>query len=97
MDWIQNFDLGRWWKASIAVGLGIMLAALAANNRDVITVGFGIVALGFGEWMNHRMEMEFVNGGTLTSFHRHNRPIGLVLDGVGIILAATGLLRLIAS
>lgn len=97
VEWLKSFDLQRWWKAAIAVGLAMVVAALASKDRDIAVIGLGIVACGFGEWMNHRMEMEFVNGGPLTSFPRVNRPMGLVLDTLGFMLVGLGLYRLIAS
>ncbi len=92
MDWLKSFaeklDLARWWKVAIVVGLAILLAALAAKDRDIIVIGLAIIACGFGEWLNHRMETEIRHGGTLTTFERVNRPLGLTLDGIGVVLAA---------
>jgi hypothetical protein len=97
MDWFKGFDLDRWWKVAIVVGLALVLAALAANNRAVVLVGLGIVACGFGEWINHRMQMEFIHGGTLTSYHRANRPLGLVLDALGTAVAGAGIYLLVMA
>lgn len=66
MEWLKNFDLRRWWIAAIAVGVAVVFAALAAKDRDVVLIGLGIVSCGFGEWLNHRMEMEIGPRGTLT-------------------------------
>jgi hypothetical protein len=96
VGWLKSFDLGRWWKAAIAVGLVILVAAIAGKNDPFAIVGLSIVAFGFGEWMNHRMETAFAHGGTITSYHRHNRPMGLVLDGLGFVLALWGLYLLAA-
>jgi hypothetical protein len=94
MDWIKNFDLGRWWKMAIAVGLAIVLASLATKDHGVTLVGFGVIALGFGEWMNHRMQSESMHGGWVTSYPRHNRAMGLTLDAIGIAVALFGLYRI---
>jgi hypothetical protein len=72
MDWLKYFDLRRWWIAAIAIGFAMVLAALHYNN--IVIVSLGIIACGFGEWMNHRMEMALMHGGTLTSYPRVNRP-----------------------
>jgi hypothetical protein len=56
---------------------------LAAKDNDVVVIGFGVIACGFGEWINHRMETEIRRGGTLTTFERVNRPMGLTLDAIG--------------
>lgn len=99
MDWlkgfVEKFDLGRWWKVAIVIGLAILLGALAAKDRDMIVLGIAITCCGFGEWLNHRMETEVRRGGTLTTFHRHNRPIGVTLDVIGIALAAFALYHLL--
>jgi hypothetical protein len=99
MDWLkgfaEKFDLARWWKAGIVVGLAILLGALAAKDRDVVVIGLAIIACGFGEWLNHRMEMEIRHGGKLTTFERVNRPLGVALDAIGIVLAAFGLFHLL--
>jgi hypothetical protein len=97
MDWLKQFDLRRWWIAAIAVGLVISLAAIAANNRDALLVGLGIISCGFGEWMNHRMETEIMRRGTLTTYPRVNRPIGLTLDGLGFMLATAGLYHILMA
>jgi hypothetical protein len=97
LDWLNNFDLGRWWIAAIAVGVAVEIAAAATKDHGIALVGFGIAACGFGEWMNHRMETAFMNRGTLMSYHRVNRPTGVVLDGLGFILIAVGLYRVLVS
>lgn len=96
MDWLKNFDLRRWWITAIVVGLVITLAALPVDNRGCILVGLGIISCGFGEWMNHRMKVEPSYHGRLITYPRVNRPIGLALDALGILLAAIGLYRLVA-
>jgi hypothetical protein len=97
LDWLNNFDLGRWWIAAIAVGVAVLVPASSAKDHDIALVGFGLVACGFGEWMNHRMETEIKLAGTLTTFERDNRVLGFVIDGLGIILIAVGLYRVLAS
>jgi hypothetical protein len=99
MDWLKNFidklDLGRWWKVAIVIGVAILFGALAAEDRDMIVFGIAVTLCGFGEWLNHRMETEFRHGGTLTTFERVNRPLGLTLDVIGIALAAFALFHLL--
>ena len=95
--WLQKLDFNRWWKVAIAVGVVIALASLPAKDHGIFLVGIGISACGFGEWMNHRMEMEIKFGGKLTTFERKNRPMGLVLDGLGILLFAVGVYRIVTS
>jgi hypothetical protein len=94
MDWLKELDLQRWWIAAIAVGLVVIVAALTAKNNAVAIIGFGIIACGFGEWFNHRMEIQIIHGGTLTTYPRFNRSQGLALVALGIILTGFGLYRL---
>lgn len=96
-DWLSKLDLGRWWKVTIAAGIAMIVPAIAAKDHGFALIGLGVIALGFGEWMNHRMEKQIRHGGTLTTFERVNRPVGLALDGIGIVLIALGLFRVITS
>ena len=96
-NWLQKLDLNRWWKVAIAVGLAVVVAAAAAKDHGVAAVGFGIIAIGFGEWTHHRMEKVITPRGTLTTSPRFNRTISLMLDGLGIILIALGLYRVLVS
>jgi hypothetical protein len=41
--------------------------------------------------------MEIRRGGTLTTYERANRPQGLVLVSLGVVLALIGFYRLIVS
>jgi hypothetical protein len=95
MGWLKNFDLRRWWITAGVVGLVITLAALPGDNRGGILVGLGVISCGLGEWMNHRVSVEKRYHGTLITYPRLNRPIGLVLDGLGIVLTAVGFYRFV--
>ncbi len=95
--WLAKLDLARWWKVLIAVGVAFVLGALLAKDLTFQVIGLGIVACGFGEWMNHRMEIEARHGGTLTTFERKNRFVGVVLDVLGVILIAIGLDHLLRA
>jgi hypothetical protein len=96
-NWLKNFDFARWWQAAIVVGVVTLLAALAAGERGIAIIGLAGVFCGFGEWMNHRKEMQIRHGGTLTTYERVNRPQGLVLAGIGVFLALIGFYRLIVN
>jgi len=47
--------------------------------------------------MNHRMETKIKAGGTLTTFERKNRPLGLSLDGIALLVIVLGLLLIIVT
>lgn len=96
MDWLKNLDLARWWIMAIAVGVVITTAALAVKDRSFAIVGLGIVAVGFGEWFNHPKEMMIYRTGTLTSYERKNRAVGVALVVIGLLLVLVGTVRLLA-
>ncbi len=90
LGWLEKFDLARWWLAAISFGVGVTIVATTVKEHAVVLVGFGIVACGFGEWMNHRMEQA-------TEIKRLNQPQGIALIVIGIILMAIGIYRLTTS
>jgi uncharacterized membrane protein YidH (DUF202 family) len=98
LGWLEKFDLARWWLAAISFGVGVTIVATTVKEHAVVLVGFGIVACGFGEWMNHQIksvtekEKEIV-----TEITRINPPQGMALVVVGIILMAIGVYRLTTS
>jgi uncharacterized membrane protein len=76
----------------IAVGLAILLAALAATLfLWVLVLYSAALANDYGK------DLEVSRHGTLTLFPRVNKPVGLFLVGLGIIVAMMGLYRLIAT
>jgi hypothetical protein len=97
IEWLKKLDLQRWWNLAAAIGVVVVLPAIAIQDHAIATVGFGIMACGFGERFNHRMEMSFLNGGMLTTYERTNRPQGVALVVLGVILIAFGLIRLSAN
>lgn len=103
MDLLKGIDLTLWWNSLVAIGLAIIVAALAAHERGLIFVGLGMISWGFGESLNHKQLIEFTppNGyvpqGMITSHPRFPRPFGLCLDGAGLLLIALGLGKLLLS
>lgn len=95
MEFLNNLEKVHWWHVLIGVGLALVLGSLAAKDRAVAAAGFGMIAIGFGEWLNHPKQIEFAFGGMLTSWPRHNRPVGVILDGVGFLLLMLGAFRLL--
>lgn len=103
MEFLKGFDLSLWWNKLIAVGLAIIVAALAAQERGLIVVALGMIAVGFGEGLNHRMDVRFTEPSAylpqhmITSYPRIPRPLGVALDIAGGLLMAFGLYRLLAA
>ena len=95
MDVLKGFDLTQWWNLLIAVGLAIIVAALAAHERGLIFVALGMISWGFGESKNHKQMIQFMPQGTLTSFPRLPTPFGFCLDGAGLFLIGLGLWKLL--
>ncbi len=93
-DWLQALDLGRWWKVAIAVGVVLAIAAIAVKDRPSLIVGLGMISCGFGEWMNHAMEVEIQAQGTLTTYERKNRALGVIFAILGLLLILLGLISL---
>lgn len=93
MDWLKAFDLELWWRAMIAVGLVLIGAALAANDRGVLILGFGLVAVGFGEWLNRPR----VGSIELSWYEWRPCISGLVLDAIGLALIAFGLWKVLVA
>jgi hypothetical protein len=101
VDWlksfVEKFDIQRWWKAAFFAGLAILVTAIAAKDDCFKVIGLGIMVFGWGEWLNHRMETEIRHGGTLTTYERINRPLGLAIAGLGVVVVALGLYCLFAK
>jgi len=103
MEFLKSFELDLWWNKLIAVGLAIIVAAVAAKERDLIFIGLGMVAWGFGESQNHKKMIEwtppsaYIPQGTITSYPRFPHPFGIALDAIGILLILFGLYRLVAT
>jgi uncharacterized membrane protein len=79
---LNNLNFRKWWHPAIAVGIALVVAALAIKNHELAEIGLGIAACGIGEQ-------------ALERYSRFNRPIGFSLIGLGIILIAVGLYRLV--
>jgi len=103
VEFLKGFDLTLWWNSLVAVGLAIIVAALAAHERGLIFIGLGMISWGFGEALNHKTMIEFtppnayIPQGVITSHPRISRPIGLCLDSAGIVLIVVGFWKLLFS
>jgi hypothetical protein len=70
----QGLDPGCWWITATAVETVVVIAGTVAV--DLTLVGFGDVAYGLGELTKYRIEAQFTNGRTFTSYGQANRPRG---------------------
>ena len=92
---LKGFDTRQWWIAMVVVGSALLGAAIAAHERDLILIAFGIVTFAFGEWRNHPLQTSISPGWHITSYPRRFTAFGTALDVIGIALIALGLYRLI--
>jgi hypothetical protein len=97
VEFLKSFDLSLWWRALIAVGLALVVAALAGKDRPVLIVGFGFIVLGFGEWFNHPQVGRQVGGMLESWFERRPCMLGLLLDAAGALLIALGGWRILIA
>ncbi|RJO75453.1 MAG: hypothetical protein C4523_00025 [Myxococcales bacterium] len=103
MEFLKSFDFELWWNKLIVVGLALVAGALAAKERDLVVIGLGLIACGFGELKNHKKLIEwtppsaYVPQGMITSYPRVPTPLGVGLDVIGVGLMLFGLYRLLTA
>ena len=97
---LNNLKLDLWFKIFIAIGAFCFILSLTvdlkvATNEVISIISLGIMLFGVGEWINHPVHAEFVNGGAIEYVKRHNRPLGIIIDLVAAALFITGAVKLI--
>lgn len=101
VELMKGLALDAWYKLMTAAGLVLAVASVAAKYPPTILVGLGMVLFGIGEMVNHRTEeaifpaTAYMPSLKATREVRSARIGGVLLDAVGIILGAAGLIRLI--
>jgi hypothetical protein len=91
---LKKFDLEHWWKLLAAAGATIVVASIAVKFTPTIFLGLGLLACGIGEWIDHPLQTKIGQGFKITGYPRSPSILGVVLDGVGIVLAIVGLIKL---
>ena len=94
---LKGFDIEHWWKLLAGSGAAIVVASIAVKFTPTIFVGLGALVVGIAEWINHPLQTRVGHGYTLTSHNRKPFAAGLVLDGIGLVLFAIGLLKLVQT
>lgn len=100
---LDSFDLKHWWKAVVAAGVALAVAAVAAKHSALLVVGLGLISCGVGEWINRPLQQTVVQQGVygingIISGHPWKAsPLGLVLDVLGVGLLCYGLLRIVIA
>lgn len=92
---LSKISLDKWWKLLAAAGAAMSIAAMAAKFTPGLLVGLGIMLIGVGEWHNRASQTEVGYGYKITRYPWTARPLGVLADVVGIVLAIIGLYRLI--
>lgn len=91
---LENIS-NHWFKAVLVAGLGILVAAIIANDDPFRVIGLGVLLWGAGEFINHPYNPSAEKGHTKRT--RSNSLWGCVVTGGGLILLGVGLLLLLAE
>lgn len=98
---IDSLDIKHWWKAIAAIGLALCIAAVTAKHHQLLLLGLGAIFFGIGEWINRPPQQYFIKqgaggiNGIMTGHPWQPKPLGLILDIIGILLIAFGTFRII--
>ena len=93
----------HWYKAVLAAGVALGIAAVAAGHTPLLIVALGLVFWGAGEFMNHPFRSGIVYNeyggisGTVSGHPRRPKPLGIALDILGWALILWGLFRALTS
>jgi len=92
---LKNLAIDKWYKAIIAVGAVLLIISLTvqlqANNQSVQLFAFGLFLVGIAEWINHPARSiitppnAYIPQGIYTNYARHPKPLGIILDIIGIV------------
>jgi hypothetical protein len=103
---MENFNLRHWWNLLGVAGAAIAVASVQLEpgllTGPGLLIGLGLLSLGVGEWKNHQ-RTEITRGDVVGSYMttRSNpwkpKPLGLVLDVIGVGLVCFGLYRVILT
>lgn len=96
---LEKFDLEHWWKASVAAGVALAVAAAAIGHNALLLIGVGFLCFGVGEWINRPIQQALHRGhgvqGVITSYPWRPKPFGLAMDTIGVVAFCIGFYRLI--
>jgi apolipoprotein N-acyltransferase len=101
MDLLKDLKIDHWWKLIAVAGALLAIAATPVQFAAGGLVGLGILFFGAGEWINHPVQQSIGMGyGSVwkgTSYPWNPRPLGIVLDALGILLFFIGLIKIIIA
>lgn len=100
---LDSFDFKHWWKAVVAAGVALAVAAVAAKHHALLVVGLGLISCGVGEWINRPLQQTLVQegiggiNGIISGNPWRPSPLGLGLDALGVCLLFYGLMRIVIA
>lgn len=87
---LKNLIIDYWYKAILVVGATLLIVAftfeLQADNKDVQMLGFGLIMVGVGEWINHPLQTVVLPpsvsmpAGIAKGHPWRAKPTGIILD-----------------
>lgn len=92
----DNLSVDSWFKAVTYIGGLLLIFSLffptqAFSNSLIATFGAGMFVYGLGRWKNHKTTSTMTYGGILSVTHRKTDPLGLLLEGVGLLILMYGI------
>jgi hypothetical protein len=93
-------DVKNWWTLMGIAGALIAIASAPKPFVQGLLIGLGLMFFGAGEWINHPQRTEITTGQRPGDYITHKtnpwkpKSFGLLLDVLGVILFALGVLAL---
>jgi hypothetical protein len=98
MSDLKRFDVRYWYNGLIVVAVVIILAAMTAKNIPVLIIALGLLATGFGAWLNHLpMTYLYPKGSKYTVIEHHPTAVGWIVITCGVVIMLYGGYRLISA
>lgn len=98
MSDLKRFDVRYWYNGLIVVAVIILLAAMTAHNKPFEVISVGLLAIGFGSWLNHSpMTYLYPQGSKYTVIEYHPTKLGWIVTGCGVLIALYGGYLLIST
>jgi hypothetical protein len=94
---LKDFSVEKWWNLLVAAGVAIAVAAITKQSLPGILIGLSLVFFGTGESANHPLWTD-IKGPPLRKVTHHPwkpRPLGIILDVIGVGLFGLGLTELL--
>jgi hypothetical protein len=108
-DLLKNLALDTWYKALIYLGVVLFVISLiievkGLTNAQLELLSSGLFFFGLGEWKNRKVASTFKPpnaytgpAGILTTNVRKPDALGLIFDGLGVVLFVIGLYSIIRT